>query len=274
MRMTTAESASVNSALRVFAEELRQSRTARGLSQDQLAEQILFSASQVGMVESARRVPSLDFAQRADKALATTGTFERLHRLLREAFYPESLQQFTVLEAEAAELRSWQPLVVDGLFQTPDYARTVLSAPVGLPPEEIDRRVAARMERQLLFSRPAPPLLWSLMDEGALRRLVGGPDVMRAQLEHLTEMAEHPSVVVQITRMDVGVHDGVNGAFMIADFAAASGVALLDTALGGLIIDRSEQVAAVRVNYESIKASALTRAASAQFLRELAKEWT
>jgi transcriptional regulator with XRE-family HTH domain len=274
MRMVADESASANGALLVFAEELRHARTARGLSQDQLSALILFSASQVGMVESARRVPSLDFARRADEALDTGGTLLRLHRLVRMAPYPEWFRQYTILESEATELRSWQPLAVDGLLQTPEYARVILSTRVGVPEDEIDQRVTARMNRQAVLTRLDPPLLWVLLDETVLRRPVGGRAVMQAQLEHLAEMSRRPNVVVQVVPTDVGAHDGSNGAFVIADFAQASSVVYLDTALEGIVIEWPQQVAAVRVSYDTLRGEAMSRSASAQFLREMAKEWT
>jgi transcriptional regulator with XRE-family HTH domain len=263
-----------HSALSVFAEELRHARTARGLSQDQLGEQVNFSGSQIGMVEARRRVPSLDLARRCDEALETTGTLERLHELLHMTPFAPWFRPYVELENEATELRSWQSLVVDGLLQTPDYARALLSVHVGTSEDEVEQQAAARLQRQEVLNRPRPPLLWVVMDEAVLRRPVGGPAVMLAQIEHLAEMAERPNVVIQLVPVAAGAHDGVNGSFVIADFADAAGIVYLETALRGMILDRAEQVAAMRVSYDGIRTEALPRAASANLMREVAKIWT
>jgi transcriptional regulator with XRE-family HTH domain len=263
-----------NSALSVFAEELRHARASRGLSRDQLGELVNFSGSLIGMVEGRRRVPSLDLARRCDGALGTTGTLERLHELLQMTPFAPWFRPYVELENEATELRSWQSIVIDGLLQTPDYARALLSTRVGASEDEVEQQATARLQRQEVLNRPSPPLLWVLMDEAVLRRPVGGPAVMLAQTEHLAEMAGRPNVVVQVVPTAAGAHDGVNGSFVIADFADAPGIVYLETALRGMILDRAEQVAAMRVSYDGVRTEALPRAASINLIREVAKIWT
>jgi transcriptional regulator with XRE-family HTH domain len=274
--MARGESGRGNSsaALHVFAAELRHARTARGLSQEQFGEVINFSGSQVGMVEAARRVPSLDFARRCDDALGGLGTLERLHELLRTTAFAPWFRPYVEMEAEATELRSWQSMVVDGLLQTPEYARALLSVRIGVSDDEIDQRVSARLDRQVILDRPDPPLLWVVMDESVLRRPVGGPSVMLGQLEHLVDMAERSNVIVQVVRTAIGAHDGVNGSFVIAEFADRASVVYLETALTGIIVERPDEVAAVKVSYEGLKAEALPRAATAELIKEVGKSWT
>jgi transcriptional regulator with XRE-family HTH domain len=272
--MTGSESEREPSALSVFAEELRHLRMARGLSQDQLGELINFSGSQVGMVEACRRIPSLDFARRCDKALETTGTLERLHGMISTAPFARWFQPYVQREGEATELRAWQAMVVDGLLQTPDYARALLSVRLGTSDDVVEQQVAARLARQDILSGPNPPLLWVILEEGVLRRPVGGRSVMLAQVEHLISLAESRTVVVQILQTSVGSHDGLNGSFVVADFADAPSIAYLETALTGMIIERREEVAAVRVSYDGLRTEALPRAASTQLLKDVAKEWT
>jgi hypothetical protein len=129
---------------------------------------------------------------------------------------------------------------------------------VGASEDEVERQTAARLERQEILNRPEPPLLWVVMDEAVLRRPVGGPAAMLAQIEHLTEMAGRRNVVVQVVPMAAGAHDGVNGSFVIADFADAPGIVYLETALRGMILDRAEQVAAMRVSYRAPNRGAAT----------------
>jgi transcriptional regulator with XRE-family HTH domain len=263
-----------HSALALFAAELQAARTRAALSRDELAARINYSPSLVGMVESQRRVPSLDFAQRCDDALATTGTFARLHAHLRTAPFPSWFRPFAQHEAEATSLRTFELVLVPGLLQTAEYARAVLRTRVGAGEDEIDQLVAARLERQAILDRDDPPLLWVVVDEGVLNRPVGGSDVMGAQIEHLVEMADRPSVVTQVIPCGVGAHEGLLGAFVIADFAKSPSIVYLETALTGLVVERQEDVAAVTLTYDTLKTEALPRAASLELLREVAKTWT
>src|SRR6266853_3969573 len=187
-----------HSALALFAAELQAARARAGMSRDELAARINYSPSLVGMVESMRRVPSLDFAQRCDDALATTGTFARLHAHLRTAPFPSWFRPFAQHEAEATSLRTFQLVLVPGLLQTPEYARALLSTRVGAAEDEVDQAVTARLERQAVLDRDDPPLLWVVIDEGVVRRPVGSADVMQAQVEHLAAMAARANDVIQV----------------------------------------------------------------------------
>src|SRR5215472_6562747 len=263
-----------HSALALFAAELQAARTRAGMSRNELAARINYSPSLVGMVESMRRVPRLDFAQRCDDALGTTGTFARLHEHLRTAPFPSWFRPFAQHEAEATSLRTFQVVLVPGLLQTGDYARALLSTKVGATEDDVDQLVTARLERQAILDRDNPPLLWVVVDEAALHRPVGGRDVMRLQVEHLAEMAARPNVVIQVIPAEVGAHVGLTGAFVIADFAGAPSIVYLETALTGLVIERQEDVAAVTLTYDTLKTESLPRAASLELLREVAKTWT
>jgi transcriptional regulator with XRE-family HTH domain len=272
--VSSGDAAKAHPVLSVFAEEMRLARARHCLSQDQLGDKIGYSGSLVSMIEACRRIPSLDFARRCDEATGTGGILARLQVLVAGEVYPSWFRPFAQYEAEATSLRWCESLLVPGLLQTEDYARALLSTRVGTPEEHIEQQVAARIERQAVLDRENPPLLWVLIDEGVLHRPVGGQEVMRHQIEHLTEMAERPSVVVQVISADIGAHDGVNGAFIIADFADAPSIAYLETALTGMVIERRDQVDAVRVAYDGLRTQALPRAASARLLREAGKTWT
>src|SRR2546429_6105457 len=208
-----------HSALALFAAELQAARARAGMSRDELAARINYSPSLVGMVESMRRVPRLDFAQRCDEALATTGTFARLHEHLRTAPFPSWFRPFAQHEAEATALRTFELVLVPGLLQTPEYARAVLRTRVGATEDEIDQLVAARMERQAILDRDDPPLLWVMIDEGVVRRPVGSSGGMGNQAKPLAEMAERPNAGIQVIPAAVGAHKGLPGALLIADFA-------------------------------------------------------
>ncbi|RST05241.1 XRE family transcriptional regulator [Streptomyces sp. WAC05374] len=128
------------------------------------------------------------------------------------------------LEGAAAIIRTYEPFYVPGLLQTPDYARAVIeSGPARLLPHDVRRRVELRQERQRQLDLPGAPRLWAVLDESVLMRTVGGPRVMRAQLEHLAGMAERSHVTVQVAQLDITASVGVG-----------TGVTYLRFALGDL----------------------------------------
>lgn len=263
-----------SSGLALFAEELTAARLSAGLSQEDLAAKLSYSLSLVSMVEGLRRPPTLQFAQQCDRVFATPGTFVRLQRFTRTTPLPSWFRPWAEIESVAAQFRSWQPGFVDGLLQTPEYARALLSVRIGEAGADIDQQVAARMERQEVLRRTNPPLLWVVMDEGVLRRPVGGREVMRGQAERLIEAAAQPNIVIQIIPVAAGAHDGLNGAFVIASFDDSSSAVYVETALAGMIIERSRDVAALTLTYEGLVAEALPRGASAELIKEVTKTWT
>src|SRR6266851_2442991 len=202
------------SVLAFFGSELRRCRVVADMSQEQVGQQISYSAALVGLVENAKRVPSRDFAERCDDALATGGALARLWPLVSREMLPGWFRPWIEIEHEATALRSFEPLVIPGLLQTPEYARTLLAAQPAASEDELEQLVVTRMERQVILSRENPPHLWCLLDEGSLRRCIGGAKTMHDQLLHLAEMARCPKVAVQVMPFEVGAHAGLLGAFV------------------------------------------------------------
>ncbi|MFI5837860.1 helix-turn-helix domain-containing protein [Micromonospora sp. NPDC051300] len=132
---------------------------------------------------------------------------------------PSWFQSYLGLEAAAALIRTYEVQFVPGLLQTAAYAREViLLGHRGAAPAELDRRVDLRMERQGLLRRADPPQLWAVLDEAALRRPIGGPAVMREQLDALIEATAAPHVRLQIVPFTAGGHAAASGAFSILRF--------------------------------------------------------
>jgi transcriptional regulator with XRE-family HTH domain len=132
---------------------------------------------------------------------------------------PSWFEAYLGLEAAASVIRSYEVQFVPGLLQTEDYARALirLGHPCA-PYSEIERRVSLRMQRQRLLHRPHPPKVWAVIDEAALRRPIGGAAIMRAQLEHLIEMAELSHVTIEIMPFSAGGHSAAGGAITILRF--------------------------------------------------------
>jgi transcriptional regulator with XRE-family HTH domain len=132
---------------------------------------------------------------------------------------PQWFKAYVDLESAATLIRTYEGQLVPGLLQTEDYMRAVIGAHLDEPPEEAERRVALRMARQTLLTRPDGPRLWAVIDEAALRRPVGSPEAMRGQLERLIAATKLVNVVLQILPFRAGAHPGMVGAFSILRFA-------------------------------------------------------
>jgi transcriptional regulator with XRE-family HTH domain len=262
-------------ALGLFARELQAARARAGMSLDQLAGEINYSRSLVSHVETCRRVPTLDFARRCDQALGTTGTFERMQQVLRNASFPAWFRPFVEYEARASALRGFEHVLVPGLLQTPEYARAVLATRPNCADEQIEEWLAARLERQVILDQDKPPLLWVVLDEAVLHRDVGGSDVMHDQLVQLAKMTERPGVTIQIIPSSAGAHSGLLGAFVVADFPDAPSVAYLETVAGGQISEEASLVADVALTFDTLRSEALPRRASRDLMMEVAEgRWT
>jgi hypothetical protein len=131
------------------------------------------------------------------------------------------------------------------------------------------------MDRQAVLSGEAPPHLWGLLDEGVLRRNVGGAKIMRDQLHHLVTMSDRPQVTVQVVPYSAGAHPGTAGAFVIAGFDEAPSIVYLDTAATGQIVESPALVDEVTLVWEALRSEALPRAASRDLIAKIAEElWT
>jgi transcriptional regulator with XRE-family HTH domain len=262
-------------ALGLFARELQAARARAGMSLDQLAGEINYSRSLVSHVETCRRVPTLDFARRCDQALGTTGTFERMQQVLRNASFPAWFRPFVEYEARASALRGFEHVLVPGLLQTPEYARAVLAMRPNSTEDQTEELVTARLERQVILDRDQPPLLWVVLDEAALHRDVGDSKIMHDQLTHLATVAERPGVTIQIIPRTAGAHMGLLGAFVIAEFPDAPPVAYLETVAGGQITEEASAVTGVALTFDSLRSEALPWRASRDLMTEVAEErWT
>ncbi|NLU78586.1 helix-turn-helix domain-containing protein [Micromonospora sp. HNM0581] len=212
--------------------QLRRLRESRGVSRESAGWEIRSSESKISRMELGR----VGFKERDVADLLTlygvTAEQERaaMLKLARGAnnpgwwhrygdVLPSWFQSYLGLEAAAALIRSYEVQFVPGLLQTPEYARAVVLLGHGTAgPEEIDRRVDLRMRRQELLARPRPPRLWAVVDEAALRRPIGGPQVMRGQLEALLTATRTPNVRLQVIPFAAGGHAAAGGAFTILRF--------------------------------------------------------
>jgi transcriptional regulator with XRE-family HTH domain len=268
------------SPLRVFGAMLRHYRTKAGMSQEQLGGRLYCSDDLIGKIENGQRAPTEQFtaACEAIAELNTDGALTELRGLLKdylkERAFPGWFHDWPGNEAHAKILRWYELVAVPGLLQTERYARAMLGTQVMASEDETDERVAARMDRQVILARDKPPMLWVLLDEGVLRRPVGGNGVMAEQVRHLIESAGRPHIVIQVIPASVGAHQGMSGNFIIAEFEDAPAVSYQDTAARGQIIEDADDIGAISLLWDTLKSEALPRSASLELLEEVAKTWT
>ncbi|WP_081539351.1 MULTISPECIES: helix-turn-helix transcriptional regulator [Kitasatospora] len=158
---------------------------------------------------------------------------------------PNWFQTYIGLEEAAALIRTYEVQFIPGLLQGEEYARAIFAQNrPALDEAEIARRVTLRTRRQKLLTEGLGPKLWAVIDEAALRRPVGGPEVMRAQLEHLVELAQLPSVVVQVMPFRFGAHAGESGAFSVLRFPEQDlpDVVYLEQLTSALYLDKRDDV--------------------------------
>jgi hypothetical protein len=188
---------------------------------------------------------------------------------------PDWFEAYLGLEAAASLIRTFEIQFVHGLFQTEAYARAVTMLGHGAAPaEEIDRRVSLRMERQALLTSPDPPRLWSVVDEAALRRPLGGQKVMRAQLSHLLEIAELPNVTLQVMPFHSGGHAGAGGSFTVLRFGEPDlpDVVYIEQLTSALYLERRTHVDHYMEVMNHLSTEALTPASTTCYIGEIIRE--
>ncbi|GAB3206093.1 helix-turn-helix transcriptional regulator [Marinactinospora endophytica] len=180
------------------------------------------------------------------------------------------------LEDAAASLREYQMSLVPGLLQTEAYMRAILStAPVTDSDDGIERKVKVRLARQARVTAADNPLsLWMILDEAVIRRLVGGPSVMRGQLDHLVDLAGLRTVTLQVLPFSAGEHASMLGAFVLLEFPGADDpdVAYQESQTGSLYVEKPEQVGRYSLMFDHLREKALSGKESLSLIKQVAKD--
>ncbi|MFS4096639.1 helix-turn-helix domain-containing protein [Streptomyces sp. AF1A] len=249
--------------------ELRRFRETAGLTQKQLGDIINFTASLVGQVETARKLPTLDFSERADAALCTGGLLSRLQPLVMRSQLPAWFQQVAELQARATEICAFETHMVPGLLQTAGYARAVLGA---MDETDLDDRTAVRLARQRIFEKMESPIYWLVLSEGALHQEIGGRKVMRDQLAHLSWFETNPRINVQILPFSAGAHTGLQGSFDVYRFAGDPAIVYTEGYGSGHPTASPDTVRDCSLRYDHLQAAALSIRESAELIRRVMED--
>ncbi|MFJ1816667.1 MULTISPECIES: helix-turn-helix domain-containing protein [unclassified Streptomyces] len=249
--------------------ELRRQREAACLKQGQLGDIIFCTGSLIGQIETTKKVPTRDFSERVDAALCTGGMFSRLIGLVLRSQLPAWFQPYADMEAKAAYISTYQSQVVYGLLQTEEYARAVLAT--GMP-DDLENQVAARMERQRILEREHPPLIWVILDEAVLHRPIGGRDVMRRQLLHLLEFADHRWMRIQVLPFAAGEHASLAGSFTTMRFESDPDIVYTEDVISGHMTASPDTVREAALRYAHLQATALPVEESAALITRVMEE--
>ena len=187
---------------------------------------------------------------------------------------PQWFRAYVDLEQAASMIRTYEGQFIPGLLQTDDYMRAVMVRGPDDAPGDIERRVELRRARQALLTRRDPPRLWAVVDEAALRRPVGGPKTMRAQLERLIEAARLPNVTLQVLRFAAGAHPAMVGAFSVLRFADVDlpDVIYLEHLTGAVYLDKRDDVRQYLHVMETVCVRAAAPAATLDILTRILKD--
>jgi transcriptional regulator with XRE-family HTH domain len=250
--------------------ELRTHRLAAGLTCLDIARALDCSESKISRMETGDRglyaddvaailgllhVPA---AKRSELlALVREGEERNWHEI--HGKLPPNWKELMRFESEAISIQNYEPLLVPGLAQVSDYSRTIIQgASPQLAESEIETLVATRMTRQIIFSRRPAPRIHLIVDETVLTRPVGKPETMRAQLRHLLGLAERTNVTIQVVPFRAHAHPGLDGPFVILDFAENPPVSYMASCGTSSFLEEDQQIERVKVAWQGIRAVALS----------------
>ncbi|MET7702304.1 helix-turn-helix transcriptional regulator [Streptomyces sp. NPDC005485] len=253
--------------------QLKLRREAMGMRAAEFGVAVGYGEDLVYKVEGGKRIPQSEYLDKADEVLGAGGLISAMKEDVARVRYPKKVRDLAKLEAQAVEIGVYVGLSVHGLLQTPEHARALFEA--RQPPysgEEVERLVAARVERKSVFERSPMPVLSFVQEEAALRRRIGGTMVRRRQLEHLLEVAQLRNVTFQVMPTETDAHPGVDGKIEVLKFTDGTAVGRSDGAYGGRPTSDPKQLRILEMRYGIIRAQALTPGESLAFIEQVLGE--
>jgi transcriptional regulator with XRE-family HTH domain len=288
--MEASETTSPVVARRRLRAELRRARLDIGLTQEQVAAAMDWSLSKLIRIENG----TVGISMNDLKAILThykitdetrTAELIALSRAARERSWWNAYREISprlvqLIEYESASfiIRNFQPMLIPGLLQTEEYATTTIRS---LRPEasaqDVNTAVDLRMKRQQLLRQPEMPLMFFIMDEAAVRRLVGGQEATRRQVQRLLDESDKPTVTIEVVPFSAGAHPGMQGPFMLFEFPDAEdddALYLEGPSESKWNRDDPEEISSFRERFEVLRELSLGPQGSVDLLRRLLGELT
>jgi transcriptional regulator with XRE-family HTH domain len=266
---------------RRLARTLRRLREQAGLTIDQVAEKLELSASTISRIETAqvgvRTRDARELLEIYEVSEAQRGELLELARASRQQpwwyeYREVPSAEVVKFEDDAAFIRQYSALVFPGLLQTRDYASAVIRAiRHDAASEELERRLELRMHRQGLLTHKGAPDLWVILDEATLHRAIGGPAVMRGQLQRLIDLSALPNITLQVLPFSAGPHAGLDGEFTLFSFSdpADPDLVYIENSGGDLYLERNDRTERYRLIFSHLQAAALNPVESIRALTDV-----
>jgi transcriptional regulator with XRE-family HTH domain len=254
--------------VRYFGRQVRKERLAAGWTLAEFGQRIGYDPAHISRIESGKRPATEVFARLCDQVFPhRAGWFSEFYEESRTWIAtPPWFRNYISHEQSAVTLRNWFPSLLDGLLQTEDYARVILAVGPGATDDEVSARLAARMKRQAVLTRDAPPATWFLVDDASLHRCVGSPEVMAAQMSHLAAVARLPNVTIQVV-------PAIAHAGLLGGFALTEGAAYVETAVAGQVFEDTEIIASLLIRFDTLRSEALRASESLALIERMSEEW-
>jgi transcriptional regulator with XRE-family HTH domain len=258
---------------------LRALRTQKGFTVEQAAAQLMFSMSKLSRMETGHGIATArDIRDLCDLYDVTDESErDRLTQLAREGkqqgwwqSYDLTYETYAGLEAEAVSIREFKSSAMPGLLHTPDYARAGHEGTMPrLAPDQIEMQIEAKLTRQRILSQANAPRFTAILDEAALHRMVGGRQVMAAQLGKILDMSALPNVLVQVIPFELGAHPAMDSNFTILELPSPTpGVVFVEGLIGSTYLERSEDLNRYRETFDRLQSIALSPKGSVQLIAD------
>ncbi|MET8630948.1 helix-turn-helix transcriptional regulator [Kitasatospora sp. NPDC004669] len=259
-----------------FGAQVRELREARGWTQEHLAELTGYSAVHVSAVETGRKPPTERFSRRLDVAFGTPEQFEREWRNAGRRVLFEGFGDYLRSEADAVAPRLFEINIIPSLFQTPTYARAYQEARVRrgrATQPQAEERLTMLLHRQQHLNRQPGPRVHAVIDEGCLRRVIGGPDVMVEQLQHLEKLAVQPQFIIQVSPFSLGEDRPFAHPITLLTMPNRASVGYGEIQGRGFLQRDPDPLAEWAGEYDQLQVEALSRAASREFIRQVRRSF-
>ncbi|MGW4323388.1 helix-turn-helix domain-containing protein [Streptomyces sp. NPDC004684] len=259
--------------LHIFGQQLKLFRERAGLSRSEFGGKVGYSASTIASFEQGRRISPPKFIDQADELLDAGDVLKAGKEGVARAQYPAFFRDAARLEAEAVELHVYANQAVPGLLQTEEYARAVFTnwRPL-LHEDTVEQRVSARLARQDIFSRKPMPVISFVVEEAVLRRPLGGPAVMRGQLEQILLHAQRRNVELQVMPIEQEEHAALAGPFTLIETKEGRRIAYVEAQTDSRLYTERQAVRGMEEQYGVLRAQALDPRKSLTLVKKLLGE--
>ncbi|MDV9174367.1 helix-turn-helix transcriptional regulator [Streptomyces sp. W16] len=253
--------------------QLKLRREAVGMRVADFAVAIGYSEDLVYKIEAGKRIPRPEYLDKSEEKLEARGLISAMKEDVEKVRYPKKVRDLAENEGRAVEIGVYVCSSIPGLLQTPEHARALLESwQPAYSPEDLERRVAARMARRSVFDRSPAPALSFVLEEATLRRKVGGTMVRRQQFERLLEVGRLNNVTLQVMPTDSVAHPGMSGRIEVLKFEDGTAVGRSDGAFSGRPTSDPRQLRILELRYGTIRALAFPPGESLAFIEQLLGE--